>query len=159
MVSAVANGGQVWKLRLVDHVEYPDGRLYQEHPPELMEEVHLSPKTRALVCAALRDVVQAPNGTGKRARLHNIEVAGKTGTAQTVSLALQAGSRLKERQDHAWFVCYAPVEQPEIAVVVLVEHGGHGGEAAAPIARQIMEAYFLGQTQPPGSPGVHVSRR
>jgi len=162
MVSAVANGGHLWRPRLVDHVEYLDGRLYQTPPPHEVEAIRVDPKALGLVRDALRDVVQAPNGTGKRARLPGVEVAGKTGTAQAVSLELQSGSsRLaaKERKDHAWFVCFAPVQAPEIAVVVLVEHGGHGGEAAAPIARQIMEAYFRFKQDPAVASGPRLNRR
>jgi penicillin-binding protein 2 len=80
-----------------------------------------------------------------------VEVAGKTGTAQVVH---QGDSKIPESQipwekrDHAWFVCYAPARAPEIAVVVLIEHGGHGGSVAAPVAKKIMEAYFQGKGQP-----------
>ena len=77
--------------------------------------------------------------------MEGVAVAGKTGTAQVVRMDDQKtpGDEipLKER-DHAWFACYAPAESPEIVVVVLVEHGGHGGETAAPIAREILEEYF-----------------
>jgi penicillin-binding protein 2 len=162
MVCAVANGGKVWKPRLVQDVEYPDGRPYQQYPPQLLEETRIDPKALAEIHAALRDVVEAPNGTGKRARLPNVEVAGKTGTAQVVGLDVPSsggGHKSKERKDHAWFVCYAPAGEPEIAVVVLVEHGGHGGEVAAPIARQILEAYFQGRNETPADPDLRVSRR
>jgi penicillin-binding protein 2 len=52
-------------------------------------------------------------------------------------------------RDHAWFVAYAPAQKPEIAVVVLVEHGGHGGSAAAPLAKQVIEKYFTLKNEPP----------
>jgi penicillin-binding protein 2 len=152
MVSAVANGGTLWTPRLVHHLEYADGRLYMPVPPERRASVSLALRTRTLVREALRDVVQGPGGTGRSARLPNIEVAGKTGTAQVVH---QGESKVPESQiswekrDHAWFVCYAPVQAPEIAVVVMVEHGGHGGSAAAPVAKKILEAYFLGKGEPP----------
>jgi penicillin-binding protein 2 len=66
-------------------------------------------------------------------------VAGKTGTAQVVSLDSQSDQ--KKHRDHAWFTSYAPAEDPEIAVTVLIEHGGKGGSVAAPIARKILEVY------------------
>jgi penicillin-binding protein 2 len=89
--------------------------------------------------------VTAEKGTGRRARLDDVPVAGKTGTAQVVRLDDQKdgdGEIAREQRDHAWFACYAPADAPEIAVVVLAEHGGHGGEIAAPIAREILEEYF-----------------
>jgi cell division protein FtsI/penicillin-binding protein 2 len=67
-----------------------------------------------------------------------VEIAGKTGTAQTISK-----SDSSKGQDHAWFAAFAPVEDPQYVVVVLVERGGKGGQVAAPIARQIYEAIFL----------------
>jgi penicillin-binding protein 2 len=79
-------------------------------------------------------------------------VAGKTGTAQVVRVADDKEEEEQDEsevpydfRDHAWFVAYAPAEAPEIVVTVLVEHGGHGGSAAAPLARQVMETYFKGR--------------
>jgi penicillin-binding protein 2 len=77
------------------------------------------------------DVVNSPGGTGRRARLPDIVVAGKTGTAQN-----------PHGEDHAWFVAYAPAENPRIAIAVIVENGGSGGAVAAPIAQKTLEAYF-----------------
>lgn len=77
--------------------------------------------------------------------MEGVAVAGKTGTAQVVRMDDQRtpGGKIPLKQrDHAWFACYAPAESPEIVVVVLVENGGHGGEIAAPIAREILEEYF-----------------
>ena len=89
------------------------------------------------------------SGTGGAARSPLIQVAGKTGTAQVIEMK---GAYLKSEQlsyfnrDHAWFVSYAPVDKPQIAVAVLVEHGGHGGSAAAPLAKKVFEK-FVEQTQ------------
>ena len=85
-------------------------------------------------------MVNEPGGTGGASRLPGIIAAGKTGTAQVVALGKKAVAG--SSRDHAWFVAFAPLESPEIAVAVLVEHGGHGGEAAAPIARKLFAAYF-----------------
>ena len=81
-------------------------------------------------------------GTGKSARLPNIQVAGKTGTAQVVALDSDKSKREKDRhrKDHAWFVAYAPASDPRVAVAVLVEHGGHGGSAAGPLAKRVIAA-------------------
>ncbi len=82
-------------------------------------------------------------------------MAGKTGTAQSHSVA--ANERLdravaENLRDHAWFIAFAPAEDPQIAVAVLVEHGGFGAAAAAPIARKIMDAYLLPRLKPGTAP-------
>jgi penicillin-binding protein 2 len=102
----------------------------------------VSPETLAIVREALADVVEA--GTGRRASLGTISVAGKTGTAQVFkkSAGIDADKLPKDERDHAWFVGYAPAEKPEIAFAVVVEHGGHGGTSAAPIVRKVLEIYF-----------------
>ena len=79
----------------------------------------------------LQDVVESSIGTGKLARVEGIHVAGKTGTAQN-----------SHGENHAWFVGFAPVEEPRIAIVVLAENAGQGGEVAAPMARKVLETYF-----------------
>lgn len=145
MISTLANGGDLWKPRLVDRVVYPDGKLFLENPPQRRASVDTSSRTVAILQKALRDVVHSRKGTGQRTKLSRVEVAGKTGTAQVVRQEEQIKSEEQipwEHRDHAWFACYAPVYAPEIAVVVLVEHGGHGGESAAPIAKIILEEYF-----------------
>jgi penicillin-binding protein 2 len=79
-------------------------------------------------------------------------VAGKTGTAQVVALKKYRGWKSKDLpykyRDHAWFVAYAPYENPKIAVAVVVEHSGHGGSQAAPVAQQVMEAFFHPDKEP-----------
>ena len=93
---------------------------------------------------ALVAVVEEGGGTGAKARIPGIKVGGKTGTAQVIgyeSLAKGLG-KPGATGDHAWFVAFAPAEQPEIAIAVLVEHGGHGGSVAAPIAQKVMVEYF-----------------
>jgi penicillin-binding protein 2 len=69
-------------------------------------------------------------------------VAGKTGTAQVIAQKIPGRKLSENTQDHAWFIAYAPVDDPKIAVAVLVEHGGHGGGAAAPVARRVIEEYM-----------------
>jgi penicillin-binding protein 2 len=145
MISTIASGGMRWVPRIVERIESLDGRLVMDNPPLLKASLDLSPTTLQLIPTALRDVVMTRSGTGTRARLDGIEVAGKTGTAQVVQMGEERKKDEavpRERRDHAWFACYAPAENPEIAVVVLVEHGGHGGASAAPIAREILRTYF-----------------
>ncbi|MFO7676679.1 MAG: penicillin-binding protein 2 [bacterium] len=93
-----------------------------------------------IVKRGLERVVE--RGTARAARLADVAIAGKTGTAQNPS-----------GEDHAWFACYAPVDNPEIAVAVIVERGGHGGAVAAPIARQLVRRWFdLPDFEPPAEP-------
>jgi penicillin-binding protein 2 len=83
-----------------------------------------------------------------------VSIAGKTGTAQVVALKDDDDKSEvpKKHRDHAWFVAFAPVEEPKIAVAVIVEHMGHGGSAAAPLAKTLIEAYMNGENpQPSGS--------
>ncbi|HET7318387.1 MAG TPA: penicillin-binding transpeptidase domain-containing protein, partial [Nitrospirota bacterium] len=99
------------------------------------------------VRSALAGVVAEPGGTGHAARTTIATVAGKTGTAQVIGQKV-AGRKLSAKTgDHAWFVAYAPVEHPKIAVAVVVEHGGHGGSAAAPIAKRVIEEYMKNVNQ------------
>lgn len=91
---------------------------------------------------ALVDVVN--RGTGGKGKIPGIEVAGKTGTAQVIGEEARGRAAPGVKTgDHAWFVAFAPAENPEIAVAVIVEHGGHGGGVAAPIAQQVMNEYFF----------------
>ena len=146
LISTVANGGLVLRPYLVRQVRDNDGRVIEEYFPQIQQKINVREETLEVVRKALLGVVEDPKGTGRRARLQKIRVAGKTGTAQVVRLKVyegleEPGQVPYEFRDHAWFVAFAPYEQPEIAVAVLVEHGGHGGTAAAPIARRLIEAY------------------
>jgi penicillin-binding protein 2 len=136
MMAAVANGGVMWKPRLVQRVERADGTLAYGSSSQMTERVELSPVVWAFLRHSLAAVVK--DGTGALARLPGVDIAGKTGTAQTISK-----SDSSKGQDHAWFASFAPVDDPQYVVVVLVERGGKGGGVAAPIARQIYEAIFL----------------
>ena len=150
MMAAVANGGILYRPRLVDRVESLDGTVIREFGPEKIRTIQLKPSTLERVRNALWDVVKS--GTGAAARTNLVSIAGKTGTAQVAEMR---GAYVKSEQlayfirDHAWFIAYAPAENPQIAVSVLVEHGGHGGSAAAPLAKMVIEKYMALQTQPP----------
>ena len=150
--AAIANGGKFLRPRVVLRVEDPEGVVVKNVSPEIVGKLNLRPEVISFIQKALEGVVNEPRGTGRAAQLgggmRGIKVAGKTGTAQVVRAAedeKEEGDESEipyEYRDHAWFVAYAPAEAPEIVVVVLVEHGGHGGSAAAPLARQVMEEYF-----------------
>jgi penicillin-binding protein 2 len=152
MMAALANGGTLYRPRLVSKIESVDGSSVREYAPEMIRKINLKPATVERLHKALADVVKGAGGTGGAARSSLVDIAGKTGTAQVVEMK---GAYLKSEQlayfnrDHAWFVSYAPAQSPRIAVVVLVEHGGHGGEAAAPMAKKVIEKYIQLQAQPP----------
>ena len=84
-------------------------------------------------------------GTGSMARLYDVRVAGKTGTSQVVKMRDSKRGTPSQFRDHALFVAFAPYDKPEIAVAVVVEHGEHGGSAAAPIVARMLRAYFDGK--------------
>ena len=153
MTATVANGGTLYKPSLIETVRDPDGRVIEQFKPVVLERFIGQGHNLQLVRNGLIEAVNGRHGTGRRARLKNITVAGKTGTAQVVRL--KQYKHLKEKdipykyRDHAWFTCFAPAENPEIAVSVLVEHGLHGGSGAAPIARAVLEKYFADRLQDP----------
>jgi penicillin-binding protein 2 len=144
LYAALANGGKLWLPQIVDHVESPSGQVIEEYAPRVRRELSVSPENIAFVRQALVGVVNESKGTAYRTRLKSdVEVAGKTGTAQVRKL-VRHGEPVSgyEQNDHAWFVGFAPAGDPKIAVAVLIEHGGHGGEVAAPVAMEIVHNYF-----------------
>lgn len=145
LMAAVANGGTLYRPWFVRRVESLDGTLIREYGPEKIRSIPLKESTLKHVRSALSAVVNSGAGTGGRAKSNTVEIAGKTGTAQVAEMK---GAFVKSEQlsyfirDHAWFVAYAPADNPEIAVATLVEHGGHGGAAAAPLAKKVIEKYI-----------------
>ncbi|MDR2437043.1 MAG: penicillin-binding protein 2 [Endomicrobium sp.] len=129
MMSAIANKGICNKPYVVEKIVGIDGEELYRHKPKKEEKVELSKHTWSLLNTALLETVEF--GTGKRCKLKDIKVAGKTGTAQN-----------PHGKDHAWFISYAPADNPEIIIVIIVEHGGGGGKNAVPIGKKIYETYF-----------------
>jgi penicillin-binding protein 2 len=136
-MSALANGGVLWKPRLVQRITRRDKGVVWSDGGTVTGHVELSPMVWAFLRQSLWAAVN-DGGTGAAARIPGLDIAGKTGTAQTI-----AKSRADKGEDHAWFASFAPVRDPEVVVVVLVERGGKGGQVAAPIARKIFNAIFL----------------
>jgi len=142
---ALANGGTVYSPEIVRAVETSDGSVVQEFPPRVRpHKVDVKPENMARVVDALRAVVNDPKGTAYPVRDASIDMAGKTGTAQT-GYVPQKGDDPKRTayyaRDHAWFAAFAPSKAPEVAVVVFIEHGGSGPTQAAPIAIEIVRDY------------------
>lgn len=139
MTSAVANNGKLLKPALVKEIVSYDREKKFNHTPVVINNIPADQRMIDLVKDAMVGVVNDTAGTGRAAKIKDMTVAGKTGTAQVVSLDSQTTK--KKHMDHAWFTSYAPAEVPEVAVTVLIEHGGKGGSVAAPIARKILEVY------------------
>ncbi len=146
LISSIANGGILLKPLIAKHVEDVDKEVLVEYQPQEIGRLPISKKTLDRIKDALLGVTQDDHGTGRAARLAGVGIAGKTGTAQVVRLRMGRRPRPEEMpyewRDHAWFMAYAPAHTPKIAVVVLVEHGGHGGSAAAPLAREMIRRYL-----------------
>jgi penicillin-binding protein 2 len=143
--AAIANKGTLFQPQLVRRVESLDGRLLKEFSPKVVHHIPMTEKEHHLLVDSLSAVVNEAGGTAFRYRLSHVRVAGKTGTAQVARLGKK---RLKKEEipffqrDHAWFAAFAETHEPEIAVLILNEHGGHGSSDAAPIAMKIVEKYF-----------------
>jgi penicillin-binding protein 2 len=145
--ATLANNGVMFRPHLVHHITETrtgEGRLIEPKP---MRDLQLKPQNIEVIRRAMVGVIK--EGTGARAFAGApYEAAGKTGTAQVFSLK---GAQYKEHgvkndlRDHALFIAYAPADKPTIALAVLVENGGFGGQSAAPIARMVLDYYLLGK--------------
>lgn len=158
MIATVANEGTVYRPYLVKRIVNADGKPLKEFKSETMGSTGVSADKFRLVKEGLYAVVNEPGGTGAAARLPDVHVAGKTGSSQVVKLRDSKQATPYQFRDHALFVAFAPYEKPEIAIAVVVEHGEHGGSAAAPIAGRMLKAWFDGkkpkkQPQDPKSSG------
>lgn len=138
MVSAIANGGIIYRPWVVKRVESLRGEVIEEYDAEIVRRVRVRPETLEVVRQGMLAVVN--EGTGGRARIPGLAIAGKTGTAQVVRK--EEAKRRQDLKDHGWFVAFAPFENPQVAVVVLAENAGFGGAMAAPVARAIFQAAF-----------------
>lgn len=127
----LANGGVAYRLHLVDYLEDPIDGTRKYTPIDSVKINGISKETYDVIREGMFRVVHGEHGTAKIAGYRDIKVAGKTGTAQN-----------PHGEPHAWFIGYAPVNDPEIALCILVENGGSGGRVAAPIAREVIKNYF-----------------
>jgi len=130
VTAAVANRGTFYEPYLVENIINPNtNEVVYEHIPQEKDKIVLSDRTWDILHKSLVSVVN--EGTGKKMRFVNFQVAAKTGTAEN-----------HQGKDHAWTVAYAPANNPEIALAVIVENGGYGGSVSGPVARQILKKYF-----------------
>ncbi len=142
VISIVATDGTIVQPRLLKGIRLRRTGKLKEEPAPSTQQLRLPPKIFAQIKKGLAAVVT--KGTGKRAQSNIVSIAGKTGTAQVIALKPDGDKTevRKKHRDHAWFIAFAPVEQPKIAIAVIVEHMGHGGSAAAPLAKKMIEAYM-----------------
>lgn len=146
--ATMANRGHFIQPRLARASRFPGAATASVFPP-VARDVNVGDAQHwDRVIDAMTQVVENPRGTAKRIRTPDYRIAGKTGTSQVFSIGQKQtynAAKIPERmRDHALFVAFAPVADPRIAVAVLVENGGHGGSDAAPVARQVMDAYLGG---------------
>ncbi|MCC6750753.1 MAG: penicillin-binding protein 2 [Deltaproteobacteria bacterium] len=140
LYAAIANGGTLYLPQIVERIEDGKGLVVQSFAPRVRRVVPVAAATLSRVRAALRGVVEDPEGTARESRLEEVAVAGKTGTAQVTRRSNQG--KTIWLADHSWFAAFAPAEKPEIALAVLIEHGGKAAKVAAPVAMEIIRGYF-----------------
>jgi penicillin-binding protein 2 len=133
MMAAVVNGGTLYEPYLM---------VDQEQTDRVRRTINIRPEHLEIIRQALMGVVNEEKGTGNIAYSDMVSMGGKTGTTQVIGGASKEKDLPEKYRDHAWFVAFAPAVNPEIAVSVFVEHGGHGSSGAAPIAKKIIEAYY-----------------
>jgi penicillin-binding protein 2 len=152
MTAAIANGGTRFKPIILEAIKTSDGRILHQSEPQVIGKVPVSEPSLAMVKTGLWAVVNSDHGTARGSRLADIEISGKTGTSQVISRKKDDTRPEDERpahlRPHAWFVAYAPSENPVIAVAVLIEHGEHGSGAAAPVARELIKTYLRKSLSP-----------
>ncbi|WP_211251811.1 penicillin-binding protein 2 [Andreprevotia chitinilytica] len=155
--ATLANNGVMFKPHLVQFIENTTNGTKTAIEPKPTKTLPFKQENLDVIHRAMVGVVK--EGTGARAFAGaQYEAAGKTGTAQVFSLKggkySESGTK-KRLRDHAWFIAYAPANDPKIALAVLVENGGFGAAAAAPIARQVLDYYLLGKE--PKAPAISAS--
>ncbi len=154
VAAAVGNGGTRYRPRIVKTIRTADGKNVYDSTPEVVGHLPISESTLNLVREGLFKVVNEQHGTAWGSRLTDIAMCGKTGTAQVVGRKENEEGTEGEGEpikDHAWFVAYAPCQNPAIAVAVIIEHGEHGSSAAAPVAAEIIRTYLTVKQSPVAS--------
>lgn len=134
VTAALANGGHLYKPRIVQGIRDNEKDSFRPIPPQIVNELNWSPTSVRTVREGMRDVVMSPRGTGRLAAIPGVEFAGKTGTAEYGT----KGSGKK----YGWMIAFAPFDNPRYAVVLLVEEAVTGGTTAAPKMKQVMSAIF-----------------
>ncbi|KYG63089.1 penicillin-binding protein 2 [Bdellovibrio bacteriovorus] len=153
--NAIGTEGKVVRPFLVRKVIDQDGKVLRENFPQVVRDlqqmqpngVQITPQTFKTVKEGMRRVANGSRGTAQRYKVPGVEMAGKTGTAQVMGFSadqiyVKCEGRPIHMRHHGWFVAFAPAENPEITIAALAEHSCHGASGAAPIVRDIVQAYF-----------------
>jgi len=160
LISAIGNGGDRYRPLILKKIVTSTGKVVRKGKTQVIGKLPASPKTMELVRKGLWEVVNGNQGTARGVRVAGIDISGKTGTAQIFSRKTDEVEREEDiamhLKSHAWFVAYAPSDDPVIAVAVVVEHGEHGSSSAGPIAKELIRTYLI--KDKPGSEHV-VSRQ
>ena len=151
LYATIANGGTLYLPQLVERIDTSAGAPVQRFRPRVRRKIQVRPRTLELIRSALRGVVNEEKGTAFPVRPETLLVSGKTGTAQ-VSRRARKGQTIW-LQDHSWLAAYAPSDRPQVAVAVMIEHGGRAAKVAAPVAMEILRGYFKYI-----APGPHAAR-
>jgi len=150
VAAIVANGGIRYRPQIIKAVEGLDGSITKAYPPKVETRIAIDPAALATVKDAMADVVNGAGGTAHKAKLDDVIVCGKTGTAQAVGANVapvgeseaENDKTPEQYKDHAWFIAFAPKEHAKIAAACIIEHGGHGGSASAPVIHDVFQRYF-----------------
>jgi len=146
LTAAIGNGGTLYRPRVLKAVQATDNQPIEVKNPEITGGLPAGQETLKIIQKGLRNVVQGNRGTARSIRIKGVEIAGKTGTAQVFSMKKKDRERDEpldyNLRDHAWFICYAPADNPVIAISVIIEHGEHASTVAAPVARNLVRAYL-----------------
>jgi penicillin-binding protein 2 len=135
--AGLASGKYLYRPHLMKSVRDGEDSILRTHAPEVLAETGVTPEHHVMMMEAMYQVVSGPKGTGGRARVEGVRVGGKTGSAENPHGELT----------HALFIGVAPLDNPEIAVAVVLENIGHGGSFAAPVAGEILRRYFSRKTR------------
>ena len=150
VVSAVANGGTLYQPQLVSQIQDPRGHILKTFSPVVQGHVPVSDADLALIRRGMLGVIESDYGTAHNVYIPGFHYAGKTGTAENVPTVDNPSGR-----NHAWFVCFAPYDNPQIAIVVFMDQsGGFGAVNAAPVAQAIVKSYFHIKTGGPNGNGI-----
>jgi penicillin-binding protein 2 len=149
VTAAVANGGTLYRPQVVDHITDSNGNVVRAFKPRADAKVPVSLENIQLVQQGMEASVEW--GTSTKAKVPGVRVAGKTGTAEfcdDLAQKLEFCAPGKSYPMHAWFVSFAPVDNPQIALIVYIWNGGEGSEHAAPVAKKMLDYFFASKAQP-----------
>lgn len=146
LTGAVANGGARYQPHVFKEIRSVENQVVRQNERNLVGQLPLDERHLKIIQKGLWEVVNGPRGTAKISKIKEVEMSGKTGTAQVFTRKTKKVEKEEDIADHlkshAWFVAYAPHKDPQIAIAVIVEHGSHGSSAASPIVKELVMTYL-----------------